>query len=406
MSNSRILIVSPDRKHLGEIERCLQRAATGRQVTAIEGSLQRLGPLTGEMAAGILVVDCAADDIDALAPLDQFGRQYPDMAIVVLASQPSTDMLVHAMRLGVREVLQSPVNPVALEAAIDRIDARAGLSVARKGQVLAFVPCKGGSGATFLAANLAHALAAAGQKVALIDFDLQFGDALGALTEQKPVCDLAGVVRDIDRLDAALLAGSMVGAAPGLAVLAAPEDPAHGLEVKPEHVDAVIRAARSQHDYVVLDLGRTLDAPTVRALDHADTIYAVLQPALPSVRAARRLLDIFRSLGYAQHKVQAVLNRHEKDAGFELKDLEAALSAKVRRTVPNHYEAAAAALDQGVPVAQAAHGSPIARALQDWSEQLLGKTAPDGGNRITRAFTHTLGQAFKQALRRTQATSV
>jgi pilus assembly protein CpaE len=374
MNDSRIAVVSPDKGHLGIIEHALRRMSAGARISVIEGDLKRLGALTEDLAADILIVDCVTDGIEEIAPLERIGRRNPDMNFLVLCRQQSTELLVQAMRLGVREVLDAPVNPIALEAAIDRISFKAGLSETCNGKVLAFVSCKGGSGATFLAANLAYALAAGGDaKVALFDFNLQFGDALAALTEQKPAANLADVVRDVHRLDAAFLASSMASVVPGLAVLAAPEDPAHGLEVKPDHIDALLRIARSRHDYVILDLGRVLDAPTIRALDHADIIYPVLQGTLPFVRGAKHMLDIFRNLDYPQHKVQPVLNRYHKGSDLPLKETEAVIGARVARMIPNHYETAAASLDQGVPVTMLASGSPISASLQEWCAHLQGR---------------------------------
>lgn len=380
MNDSRIAVVSPDKAHLGIIEHALRRMSSSARIAIIEGDLKRLGALTEDLAADILIVDCVSGGIEEIAPLERIGRLHPQMNFLVLSRQQSTELLTQAMRLGVREVLDAPVSPITLEAAIDRINFKAGLSATRNGKVLAFVPCKGGAGATFIAANLAHALAGdGGSKVALLDFNLQFGDALASLTEQKPAANLADVVRDMHRLDPAFLASSMVSVTPGLAVLAAPDDPAHGLEVTPDHADALLRIARSRHDYVVLDLGRTLDALTIRALDHADVVYPVLQGTLPFVRGAKHMLDIFRHLGYPQHKVQPVLNRFHKGNDLPLQETEAVIGARVAQVIPNHYESAAASLDQGVPVARLANGSPISTSLQAWCAQLQGRqeTVPE-----------------------------
>ncbi len=80
----------------------------------------------------------------------------------------------------------------------------------RDGKIIAFVSCKGGSGATFLAANLAYALAQENQRVALFDLNLQFGDAALFVSDQKPAATLSHVAQQIHRLDASFLAASMV----------------------------------------------------------------------------------------------------------------------------------------------------------------------------------------------------
>ncbi|MBW8902387.1 MAG: hypothetical protein JF619_30720, partial [Massilia sp.] len=58
------------------------------------------------------------------------------------------------------------------------------------------------------------------------------------------------------------------------------------------------RIVLNQHERhnLVLDVGRQIDAISLRALDSTDAIYPVLQLGLPDIRDGRRLLDIFRSL--------------------------------------------------------------------------------------------------------------
>ena len=116
------------------------------------------------------------------------------------------------------------------------------------------MPCKGGSGATFLATNLGWQLAET-KSVLLIDLNLQFGDALAFVHDGKAPSTLADVAKDIGRLDASLLAASTVKVAPNFSILAAPEDLAHAMEVKPEHIDAILSVAVTQYDFVMLDVG-------------------------------------------------------------------------------------------------------------------------------------------------------
>ena len=225
MSDLRITALSPDRQHLQKIERALQRSAPDGHFVFIEESLQRAEGLAKSLAADILIVDCSGEDAAELAPLEEISLLHPRIAMLVLCKRQSPEFLIRAMQLGVREVLNSPIDQFSLNTAIERIKAKASNATAAataNATVLAFVPCKGGSGATFLAANLAYALSAQGDcKVALFDLNLQFGDALLFLTEQKAAHTLSDVVQGIHRLDVAFLKTSMVSVAPNLDVIAA-----------------------------------------------------------------------------------------------------------------------------------------------------------------------------------------
>ncbi|WP_035625318.1 AAA family ATPase [Herminiimonas sp. CN] len=387
MHDFHITVISPSKRHLDEIVGNLQGVILAANIDTIEGPLQQLASRVSQVVPDVLIVDSACDGRTDLEPLERLGQIYPNMAFIVLCEQQSPDFLIQAMRAGVREVLPFPASADALKAAVERIRHKQGFAPTRKGKVLAFISCKGGSGATFLASNLAYALAAqSGKKVALFDFNLQFGDALLFLSDQKPATTLADVARDIHRLDAAMLASSMVNVGLNLSVLAAPEDPAHGMEVKPEHIDTLLKLARNQYDFVILDVGRNLDAQTIKALDNADMIFPVLQITLPFIRDGKRLLDVFRTLDYPKDKVHLVVNRFEKGGDIGLSDLEQSLGCKVERTIPNHFEAAAASVNQGIPVARLARSSPITKALNEWSEQLAREPEQAGSSWISRVF--------------------
>ena len=68
---------------------------------------------------------------------------------MLLTRGQQQDVLIRAMRAGMREVLQLPLVHKAFHEAMDRVDIQAGVTQMRDGKVLAFISCKGGSGATF-----------------------------------------------------------------------------------------------------------------------------------------------------------------------------------------------------------------------------------------------------------------
>jgi pilus assembly protein CpaE len=114
-------------------------------------------------------------------------------------------------------------------------------------------------------------------------------------------------------------------------------------------------------------VGRNLDARSLRALDQADQIYPVLQITLPFIRDGRRLLEVFGGLGYDAGRISPVVNRHERRGDISIAEVEQTLGMAVARTIPNHYAAAAASVNQGVPIISLAGRSPVSRALRQWS---------------------------------------
>jgi pilus assembly protein CpaE len=373
----KIAVISPSPAHLDEVRRVLQ--PRGHAVVLFEGGKSRMRDIAEAEAPELMLVDGICCDPGELAHVEHVTTHCPGIAVILLCSQHTPEFLINSMRAGVREVLPSPATPSALEAAVDRVAAKLGASGGRRlAKVLAFMPCKGGSGATFLATNLGFQLAET-RSVLLIDLNLQFGDALSFVHDGRPPSTLADVAKDIGRLDASLLAASTVKVAPNYSVLAAPEDLAQAMEVKPEEVEAILALAAAQYDDVLLDLGRTLDTVTIRALDRAWRIFPVLQATLPDLRHAGKLLDAFRSLGYPADKTEPILNRYERGAEIGTEQVQRALGNVRLHTVANAWRDVSASINHGEPVAKSSRSSAIARQLGEFAALLHPRAEPARG---------------------------
>jgi pilus assembly protein CpaE len=369
----KIAVISPNSGHLEDIGRYLQAPNGSRAIALHEGGMSKVRVVADQQRPELIIVDSMCRDLEELRVLEYVNAQHPRTVVVMLCVNQSPDFLIHAMRAGVREVLKSPVTKEVLLAAVERIEQRLGL-VARPrdpGTIAAFVPCKGGSGATFIATNLGYQLAAENKKVLLIDLNLQFGDAVLYIHDNKPATNLGDVARNIQRLDASFLAGNLVKISPNYGVLAAPEDPGQAIEIKPEHIDVLLNVAINHYDFVILDVARTLDAVTIKALDRATYVFPVMQLTLPFLRDANRMVSAFRTLGYSRDKIRLLVNRLEKSSEVKLMDVERTLGLSAFKTLPNSYDAVAAAMNHGQPIASFARANAVAKALQDLAQTLI-----------------------------------
>jgi len=345
-------------------------------------------------APALVIVDASDFEPSDADMLERLAKHYPDASFMLLTREHQQDLLIRAMRAGVREVLQLPLVHRAFHEAMDRIAASAGETSMRDGKVLAYISCKGGSGATFISTNFAYALATlADKKVLLIDLHGQFGDATLYVSDQRPAMTLSDVCSQIARVDGAFLESCLVHVTPGFGILAAADDPAQAIDLKPEHMDAILRVARQHFDYIVLDVGRQIDAISLRALDSADAIYPVLQLGLPDIRDGRRLLDIFRSLGYPLENTRLIVNRYEKGGKLRLQDLQSALGAEILHTIPNDYVAVTDSVNQGVPVLRLSRSSPVSRSMAELVETVTARRVPENKGLFDRLFGRGDGEA-------------
>ena len=387
----KIAVISPSARSLETIGKLLEDVP-GHALSLIEGGMSKLRSVIEQQRPELVIVEGMCRDVEELGSLDYVTTHYPQTMVVMLCSNQTPEFLINAMRAGVKEVLPAPVTKEALHAAVARMAARLGVVDKPRplGQVLAFIACKGGSGATFLATNLGYQLAAASRKkVLLIDFNLQFGDAVLYVHDRKPATNLADVARNMQRLDASFLASSLVQITPNFGILAAPEDPGQAMGVKPEHVDALLNLAVANYDFVIVDVGRILDAVTLKALDRANQIFPVLQMTLPFVRDANRLLTVFRSLGYAPEKIKVIVNRLDSTSDLALGDVERTLGIGKLRTIPNSYSAVAASVNHGRPIAEMAKNNAVSKSLEDFAQSLQPREEAAG--------TGWLGRLLKRA---------
>ncbi len=349
------------------------RTMTGGVVEAA-GEVQRDPP-------DLLVFDSPRLDEADLALIESSLLSAPATAMVLVSPDRSSDFLMRAMRAGVREVIPAPAPADALSAALSRHLERLGLQ--RLGlpaaSVIALVPAKGGSGATFLATSLAAELAAQGARTLLIDLNAPFGDAALHLVEHRPEATLADLARQVGRLDATLLESVVIQAADGLGLLAAPDTLDAFAEVSVDAFERVLALARARFRFVLLDLGRSLDPLTVRAIDRSDQLMLVTQPTLPYLHAARRVLNLFDGLAYPRERVCMVLNRFERGEEPSAEEASKMLGVEVSDRVPNSYRAVGRAINEGQPIRNSAPRDPVAKALAALARRLLSQPRPGRG---------------------------
>ena len=366
----KIKVISPNTERAEQVALMVRGSASGLEVVSATAGPGGLQVAVNGSRPGLLVLD--GIELSGLDAISHYTQAHPEVETIVISAEQSPAFLLKAMQSGVREVLPTPANAQALQAAVQRVTRkRQPAAPARQGEVFAFMACKGGSGASFLAANLAHILSERdGRTVALLDLDLQFGDALMMLSDQSATSDVAEVARNIARLDADLLRSAMVPVNGSLSVLPAPQDLSQALEVKAAHVEAIIKQAKQMFDFVVLDVGRSIDAMSLQALDMATLIFPVLQLSLPQARDAKRLRRLFRSLDYPEQKIHWIVNRYQKGGDVTLESLEQTLGSKGIKTIPNHFSGVSASVNQGVPISKLSRNNPVTRALLELAQSV------------------------------------
>ncbi len=194
---------------------------------------------------------------------------------------------------------------------------------------------KGGTGTSMVATNLGVALArGADNRAAVIDTDLQFGDAAAMLhTEAHPlsIADLAITGEDIDpaRLEAVLATGPA-----GVRVLRSAMSPELAVLISAPHLRAMIRAISRAHEFVVVDTPSQFDERTLEAFELADRVLLVSSYNMTSVHATKAAMAVLEALGVAQERVDVILNHSRPRVSYRRADIEGILGRRALADLP------------------------------------------------------------------------
>ncbi|WP_022662269.1 AAA family ATPase [Paucidesulfovibrio longus] len=297
--------------------------------------------------------------------------------VFLTCAEPSPEFLIQAMRAGIHEFLPLPVPPKELGRALARFaERRRGPesgSAPASGKVTLVAGAKAGTGATTLAVNLACALQARGERTALLDLRRPLGET-PLFLDLEYAYTWGEAAENLDRLDATYLESLLARHSSGLAVLASPGDALPGADLG-ETVFRIISELRRNFDQIVVDGEAGLEGYGLRDVDASDQVLLVMNPSLPCLAHAKRVLEGLRRSGGQEDKIRIVASRQLKDGDIGAQDMEEILQKRIHASLPEDYRAVLSAMNQGRSLAEAAPKSPLSRAVDRLARNISGREA-------------------------------
>jgi len=258
--------------------------------------------------------------------------------VLTLNSSAGTDVILNAMRAGAAEYLYPPFD-LPLRAALERIgnERRSATQSGRRGgHTIGFMSSKGGCGATTIACHTAVELPSQCKgKVLLADLDFDAG-MVGFLLKAKSQYSISDAARNTQRLDESYWKALVSNGISGLEIITAPA-PSSRQALKPEHLRFVLSFVRTQYDWIVLDLGRSLSASSTSALDEVDDLFLVTTMEVPALHQTKLIVQKLLDSGYGKNRLHLLLNRAPKRFDVTLTELESMLGAPVYTSIPSDY---------------------------------------------------------------------
>ncbi len=370
--------------HRNEFERAQLRSSfetmKGVTVSGERPDLRSGLALAAQIRPHILVLELSPVE-EALNAASQFRMEHPETAIFFSTEQFDPDLLLRAMRAGAVEVLRRPLDRPALTQAVERV----GQITARKGgggggavrTVITVFSNKGGSGVSTIATNLAVSLRRfTNREVALADFDYQSGD-VAFLLGVSPKRSISNVLA-APRIDGATVQDALLRHSSGVHVLPQPEQLEQVEAVQSGQFGQVLQIMSDTFDIVVVDAPHVVNDLTLEIFDRSNTILLVGEPSVPSVRAARRSLEIFSKLNYlvVPDRIRLIVNRRSDQSAITLEQMEETLGLPVFGSIANDYAAVSGAINMGKPLCGDGSEGRAARDISAIARQLIPGEAP------------------------------
>ena len=246
------------------------------------------------------------------------------------------------------------------------------------GELIVLYGGKGGVGKSVIATNLACALAReVNARVALVDFDLQFGD-IGVLLNISQSQSIADVVENFAVTDAEFIVDLMAEGPAGIKVLPTAPSPELADLVTPEHVQRILNELRTSFDFVVIDTSSHMGDITLAALDMASRVVLVSALSIPAVKNAKLALRLFETLQVPTQSIILVLNRCEAHTEFNKDSIESHLKFPISVQLPHDPRTVVNSINRGTPFVVSNPEAEASQRVRELVSFLLpDKAAPD-----------------------------
>ena len=267
-------------------------------------------------------------------------------APIVIAVHTATDpeSILTAIRAGAAEYLYPPLGP-NLNKALNRISSERTHEAGggKTGGAVAFFSAKGGCGATTVACHVAvEVQKQCGGHVLLADFDLDSG-IVGFLMKSRSQYTLVDALSNVDRLDASYWKALISNGRPGMEILSAPVGMSLRQTSDLENLRFVLHFARSQYEWVVVDLGRGLSPVTMSALEEVDHCFLVSGVDVPALYKCKHVVRSLLDAGYSRDRLHLIMNRIPRSTEITKGEIEQMLGVPVAFQLPDEpgalYEA-------------------------------------------------------------------
>lgn len=338
----KIMLVEHDRLMLEQLSKVIENAPDMELAARFQSSGDALGQ--GKVFnPNIILFD--TDVEGATEKLREFTGAFPHAVVICTGEKWMADKTSHYIQAGASGYLIKPFTYNSLREALMTY-AQNGMQLDSK--VLTFFSPKGKSGKTTVISNLAIALSRmTGERVGIIDADLQFGD-MAVFFNLEPQSTIVEAARDARFLSPLDLRSYFTKVTDKVFVLCGTRKPSLIDRVSISNLEAVIKMAKAAFKYVLVDVPPGFNPTSIAAVEMSNCTYVVaMLNGGYEIKHVQRSLDVFEAWDDFEDRVRVVFTRVvpcNKEAKEKISD---AIDYDVDVLVPNAYMMVSKAADNG-----------------------------------------------------------
>jgi pilus assembly protein CpaE len=321
------------------------------------------GPTSRAAVPDVILVELGRD---AQAPLEyasRLNRINPAACIIACSAyqEPSPDLLMQAMRSGVREFLSAPIDPMVVREMLERLVKARGMAHSEIEKLLVVAGAKGGVGTSTVAVNLAVQLArSAGKRVVLFDLARPLGHA-ALLLDLETRFSFRAAVESLDRLDSHLFSGLLATHKSGVQLLAGASHADEWDRISPASLARVVNVAQSSFDFVVADIGPQCTSEWAQVFRLARQIILVTETDVSCLWSLERHITLLQALGIDSARLRLVVNRWHRGDEEALQAFEKRVKLPIFERLPNDYKQVSRAVNMGAELSRGQHDQLLQR---------------------------------------------
>lgn len=397
-----VLTVCADSHTIDDVMRATLQVFAAQFVGGLTDYLSRTAKLdilqrAQDSDACLCVIDFDRDRVEAVHTANALQQMLGTrITMIALSERSDPTLILDAMRSGCNEYLVKPLRIEQLSDSLVRLQSRWASSEKAstlRGGVLAFLGTRGGAGATTLAVHIATFLSRLHERrVLLVDLHSQLGHVGLYLGLRGSRYDFPELVRNVGRLDSALLSGFVAHHESGIDVLQSPDVMDTAAEPPIDDAERALLFLRGLYDYVIFDCQRSFSGAHLAVIDHADELCDV-----PAVRDLSRCVDRLIQCNLSPGKLKVAINRYCSQGAVTLQQIEKAIRQPISITVPNCSSELIRAMNTGTPLDPQGNSEFVSQ-LAKWAASLVpGATVPEPQAAVRPAWRIPFWSSVKQA---------